>query len=194
VQKLSNQSLQQYYATHIFQPMGLTETFYDPYTWEFLVPSNGVQEYFFYTTLPFPPSENPDSSSGAYPPFAIGACDNVEFDPGFQAGSGGITSTLPDMVKWYTSLFIKQNTTILSKESIRLLLYPWAITNNYPQYYGLGTELMYSVNYWEPIYLIGSFNFSLSFLLGLYLRGSRHRDSNILDSSSKQQFSLFYKL
>jgi CubicO group peptidase (beta-lactamase class C family) len=149
VEKLSNQSLQTYFKEHIFQPVGLNNTFYDPFSWEFLVPQNVAQEYFFYTTLPFGPSEDPSTSSGAYPPFAIGSCDSVEADPGYQAGSGGITSTLPDMVKWYSSLFINRNTSILSNSSIDLLLYPWAVTNNYPQYYGLGSELMYSSPYWS---------------------------------------------
>jgi CubicO group peptidase (beta-lactamase class C family) len=149
IEKLSNQSLATYLQENIFDVVELENTFYDPYSAEFLISSEATSEYFFYTTLPFPPSENPSTSSGAYPPFALGSCASIEYNAGFQAGSGGIISTLPDMVKWYSSLFIAQNTSVLTKASINLILYPWAISSNFPQYYGLGSESMYSPGYWS---------------------------------------------
>lgn len=149
VEKLSGLSYRQYIKQHIIDVVKMENTFYDPYSQEFLMKPNLANEYFFYTDLPFPASEDPDTSSGAYPPFAIGGCAQVEYDPGYQSGSGGIISTVPDMVKWYTSLFIKRNTTVLTSASVDLLIYPWAITDNFPQYYGFATELMFTTPYWS---------------------------------------------
>ena len=93
----------------------------------------------------FPPSEYPSTGTGSYPPFAIGNCDKNEYDPGLQAGSGGIVSTLPDMVKWYTSLFIKRNASLLTDSSLQQIIYPWAIQGLEPvgQYYGFGIDLIF---------------------------------------------------
>ena len=43
--------------------------------------------YFYYTDL-----------TQSTTPFAVGSCDSAEVNPGVQAGSGGIISTVPDMV------------------------------------------------------------------------------------------------
>jgi CubicO group peptidase (beta-lactamase class C family) len=149
VQKLSGLSLRDYYQQNIFTPMQLRDTFFDAYSQEFLIKNRLASEYFFYTDFPFPMTTNPSASSGAYPPFAMGSCAEVEVNPGFQGGSGGIISTLPDMVKWYTSLFVKRNTTVLTNASVDLLLYPWAISDAFPFYYGFATEMVYSPAYWS---------------------------------------------
>jgi hypothetical protein len=51
------------------------------------------------------------------------------------------------MVKWYTSLFIARNTSVLSVESLAQIIYPWSrqpLTPQTPvQYYGLGVELIF---------------------------------------------------
>jgi hypothetical protein len=52
------------------------------------------------------------------------------------------------MVKWYTSLFITKNTTVLTDASIDLLVFPWAIWNDSPKYYGLGVQLMFASDIW----------------------------------------------
>jgi CubicO group peptidase (beta-lactamase class C family) len=152
VEKLSNSSFQKYIKQNIIEPLQLNNTLYDPYSQEFLMQTKLASEYYFYTDLPFPPTENPYVPTGTYPPFAIGRCDAVEANPGLETGSGGMISTLPDMVKWYNSLFITKNASniILSQASIDLLLYPWAISNNFPQYYGLGSEIMFSSTYTSP--------------------------------------------
>jgi len=91
--------------------------------------------------------------------------------PGAQSGSGGIirqpllphpyihhsnsspllASTAPDMVKWYTSLFVKRNATVLlglNNSDIDLLIYPWSLMalSPIPQYYGLGVDLIFVKN------------------------------------------------
>jgi hypothetical protein len=149
VQKLSGLAIRDYFQQHIFTPMQMHNTLFDAYSQEFQILPKLASEYFFYTNLPFPVTTNPSTSSGAYPPFAMGDCAAIEGNPGYQTGSGAIISTLPDMVKFYTSLFVKKNATILSDSSVNLLLYPWAITSDTPFYYGFGTEMVYSPAYWS---------------------------------------------
>lgn len=114
--------------------MGLQDTLYDPYSQAFALQKELVSEYYHYTNY-----------LNSSEPFAYGSCGDTEVNPGFQAGSGGMISTGPDMAKWYASLFIQRNTTVLTDASIDQILFPWSLSGSSPfwQYYGLGVELMY---------------------------------------------------
>eukprot|EP00042_Codosiga_hollandica_P029636 m.165631 g.165631 ORF g.165631 m.165631 type:complete len:122 (-) comp53123_c0_seq3:368-733(-) len=52
------------------------------------------------------------------------------------------------MVKWYSTLFLQRNSTILTDSSIDALIYPWALeppeSGNPTQFYGLGVELIFT--------------------------------------------------
>ena len=87
VEKLSGLSLREYYQTYIFDIIGMDSTTYDPFSQAFSILPNPVSEYFFYT-----------DTNVSTTPFAYGSCTSVEVSPGAQAGSGGIISTVPDMV------------------------------------------------------------------------------------------------
>ena len=57
-------------------------------------------------------------------------------------------SSVSFQVKWYSSLFITHNTTVLSNESLHLVVYPWSLSEpgagSVPsQYYGFGVELIF---------------------------------------------------
>jgi hypothetical protein len=137
VEKLSQMSLRDYYQQNIFNVIGMPNTLYDPWSQSFTIIPNPVSEYFYYTDLT-------QSTS----PYAYGSCVVDEINPAAQAGSGGIISTVPDMVKWYNSLFISRNTSILTSASIDMILYPWSQSENVPgippQYYCLGVETQYA--------------------------------------------------
>jgi hypothetical protein len=51
------------------------------------------------------------------------------------------------MVKWYTSLFIARNTSVIGDDSLALILYPWSLQPMAPsaptQFYGFGVELIF---------------------------------------------------
>lgn len=136
IEKLSALSLRDYYQQHIFNVVGLSSTFYDPFSQAFLYKPQMATEYFYFTDLLVSRS-----------PFAYGRCDESEVSPGFQAGSGGIVSTVPDMVKWYSSLFIAKNTSVVQPASLALITYPWSHEPSEPsapaQFYGLGVDLLF---------------------------------------------------
>ena len=151
IQKLSKMSLQDYFQAHIFDVVGLHSTTFDPFSQAFATIKEPTSEYFYYTDL-----------TQSDEPFAMGSCTSVEVcspciccscchaaqvNPGLQAGSGGIISTVPDMVKWYTSLFITRNTSVIGDDSLALILYPWSLQPMAPsaptQFYGFGIELIF---------------------------------------------------
>jgi CubicO group peptidase (beta-lactamase class C family) len=136
IQKLSGMSLQDYYQTMIFDRVGMPNTFYDPLSLAFQTQAGLATEYFYYTDM-----------TQTITPFAIGQCGSVEAKTGTQAGSGGIVSSLPDMIKWYVSLFVAKNASLVSEQSLDLILYPWVLEPVSPgnpyQYYGLGIELLF---------------------------------------------------
>lgn len=140
VQRLSGLSFQDYLQKNIFTPVGMKNTVYDPWSQAFQLLPQLASEYYYYTNY-----ANGNDNDKA---FQYGSCASTEYDPGYQAGSGGMISTLPDMVKWYTTLFITKNASLLNAESMRLLLFPWAVEAfNPPQYYGLGVEMLYQDPY-----------------------------------------------
>lgn len=136
VEKLSAMPLAQYFQQFIFDVINMPGTVYDPYNQAFQVIQQPVSEYFYFTDL---------TISLNAKPFYIGSCTSVEVQPGVQSGSGGISSSLPDMARWYSSLFLKRNTTVLSNYSISQLIYPWSQAEKtpIPQYFGLGLELIF---------------------------------------------------
>ena len=140
VQKFSGLSLQEYLSLNIFQPVGMSNTFYDPWSQAFNLGPTLAEEYFYYTDLSIP--NNID-------PFAKGLCWSVEAKAGLQTGSGGIVSTLSDMVKWYATLFVSKNASLLTQASLDQVIYPWALEAPFPgqpvQYYGLGIEMMFEI-------------------------------------------------
>jgi hypothetical protein len=141
IQKLSGLSLQNYFQQHIFTPAGLANTFFDPWSQAFQIKPALASEYYFYTNY-YNGTVQTDQA------FAYGSCSSTEYDPGFQSGSGGMVSTLPDMVKWYTSLFITKNASLVTQESLNLILFPWSMEQGEPvQYYGLGVEFLFAENY-----------------------------------------------
>ncbi len=161
IQKLSGLSLQDYYQTYIFTPAALSNTFFDPWSQAFLIKPQLASEYYFYTNY-YNGTVETDQS------FAYGSCTSTEYNPGFQSGSGGIVSTVPDMIKWYSTLFITKNASLLSEHSLQMVLFPWSMEEGYPiQYYGLGIEMLFQ----NPYLTLPSVNSNIQTPISIYYMG-----------------------
>jgi len=66
IEKLSGVSLQTYYRTKIFEPLGLTSTVFSPFGKAFQIVPRPADEYYYYTDINASPN-----------PFAIGSCSDT---------------------------------------------------------------------------------------------------------------------
>ena len=66
IEKLSGLSLQSYFRSKIFEPLGMSSTVFDPFGQAFQVVPNSVGEYYYLTDL-----------SAGTQPIAIGSCANT---------------------------------------------------------------------------------------------------------------------
>ena len=92
VEKFSGMSFEQYLTQHIFDVVGLKNTYYDPYNGKFGLDKQRVGEYFRYL----------DPTTKA--PLTNGLCSS-EYDLGAMAGAAGIVSTQADEALLYFTLF-----------------------------------------------------------------------------------------
>lgn len=120
----------------------------------FAIQPNANSEYVYYTDV-----------TKSYEPFAYGNCYDIEANPGQESGSGGFTATIPDMVKWYSSLFITKNASLVSASSLAQIIYPWSWTG-YPFYYGLGIEITFATTYNVPPRTVTQSPTSISYMGG----------------------------
>jgi hypothetical protein len=68
IEKLSSMSLQLYFRTKIFEPLGLSSTVFDPYGKAFQLVQSPAEEYYYFADLNVGPQ-----------PFAISSCSNTGF-------------------------------------------------------------------------------------------------------------------
>ena len=92
IEKLSTMSLQMYFRTKIFEPLGLSSTVFDPYGKAFQLVQSPAEEYYYFADLNVGPQ-----------PFAISSCSNT----GFAASNTAILHTqtparllIPTAQKW----------------------------------------------------------------------------------------------
>ncbi len=89
IEKLSGISLQMYFRTKIFEPLGLSSTVFDPFGKAFQLVQSPAEEYYYFSDLNVGPQ-----------PFAISSCSNTGCTssrestpddsscPSFRGGSG----------------------------------------------------------------------------------------------------------
>jgi len=92
IENLSTKSLQMYFRTKIFEPLGLSSTVFDPYGKAFQLVQSPAEEYYYFADLNVGPQ-----------PFAISSCSNT----GFAASNTAILHTqtparllIPTAQKW----------------------------------------------------------------------------------------------
>ncbi|DAZ95609.1 TPA: hypothetical protein N0F65_000092 [Lagenidium giganteum] len=142
IEKLSNQSLAAYLQQHVFKPLGLRHTYYDPYDGEFSIIPNYASQYLRYLAA--------DTNKQ----IAVGSCQPY-YSSGAMSGAGGLLSTMSDMTRWYTDLFAHrgQKSKLLSPTSIAEIVRPW---NLFPMsgqrapgkldYFGQGIGVTYATD------------------------------------------------
>lgn len=120
IEKLSGQPLDAYFSEHIFAPLGLKKTYYDPYSGGRNVLRGFVNQYAnLYVQTPAQDSSG--RHTRAY--VSTGVCGPYP-DSGALSGAGGIHSTVKDMHRVYKDLFLHrgQRSNVLREDSIRALL------------------------------------------------------------------------
>lgn len=113
VEKLSGQALEMYLKEHIFDRIGLANTFFDPYSGLLSVNRGYVEQYVDYY------AEGTDSESKPAEYLTTGT-RSPYMNSGALSGSGGFRSTTADMHKWYSDIFHNhgRSSKVLSAESI----------------------------------------------------------------------------
>eukprot|EP00603_Paraphysomonas_imperforata_P006003 CAMPEP_0114420050 /NCGR_PEP_ID=MMETSP0103-20121206/4354_1 /TAXON_ID=37642 ORGANISM="Paraphysomonas imperforata, Strain PA2" /NCGR_SAMPLE_ID=MMETSP0103 /ASSEMBLY_ACC=CAM_ASM_000201 /LENGTH=385 /DNA_ID=CAMNT_0001588511 /DNA_START=155 /DNA_END=1312 /DNA_ORIENTATION=+ len=138
VEKFSGMRLEEYMRIYLFEPMGLYSTSQDDLADQFQSNRNRVQNYYDYT----------DVTAGSYEYFAYGNAAATVVQAGVQSGAGGFVSTVHDMVKFYTSLFVTKNVShVVSDAALALMIEPKNIVQYHPQYgcdvFGAGFFMAY---------------------------------------------------
>jgi len=136
IEKISGLSYGEYVRVNIVDVVGLGQTYFDPWGQQLAIQNKFGTEYIEFSEMD---REGWDGES-AVQPYAAGVC-SVELDQGYCSGTGGMISTSPDMVKWYSALFLHQDEpdtpSVLSKESVDAILYPWVLAREDPDENGL---------------------------------------------------------
>ena len=161
VEKFSNMNLRDYLKQHIFLLVGMSDTLFDSWYRTFQEIENLATSYWDYSDLS---SEQPtnrdyirraDRISGSTEDeipieyFAYGSCMSTDLQPGYQAGSGGLISTIQDMTLWYNTLFLSKNATLISEESLNEILTPISYIAYHPgsgcEFFGLGIVKLFRI-------------------------------------------------
>ncbi|TYZ57697.1 hypothetical protein PybrP1_009722 [[Pythium] brassicae (nom. inval.)] len=119
VEKLSDQALEVYLREHIFDKLGLADTYYDPYAGLLGVHRGYAHQYVNYRV-----GTVDDTGKGTSTEFlATGTCSPY-MNSGAISGAGGLHSTTADMNKWYSDLFHDsgRGSKVLSVDSIRAIV------------------------------------------------------------------------
>lgn len=120
IEKLSGQRLDAYFNEHVFTPIGLKKTYYDPYSGGRDVLRGFVNQYAnLYVQKQSSDTNGPRER--AY--MSTGVCGPYP-DSGALSGAGGIHSTAKDMHRVYKDLFLNRGkqSKVLSEASIRAIL------------------------------------------------------------------------
>lgn len=147
VEKMSGLSLSNYLSVNVFHKLGMESTIFDSGTRQlslFKQPSSYVEYY------------EAETRDGSPKLIAEGSCDELERR--FSRRSvGNLVTTVPDLIRFYSSIFVAQNAShVLSISSKELMLeryatipanHCWLVTgrNDVACFYGLGLKLVYTV-------------------------------------------------
>lgn len=125
VEKLSGQPFETYLHERIFTPVGLNDTFYDPYDGQLSVHKGWVEEYvkYYYHEDLNATDATTAKANSTIKLASTGTC-RPYMNSGASSGAGGIHSTAKDMQHWYVDLFHKRGakSSVLSQKSIRQIL------------------------------------------------------------------------
>jgi CubicO group peptidase (beta-lactamase class C family) len=115
VEKISGVRFEHYVQEHIFDKIGLKNTYYDPYSGGLGIRRGYVQQYTNFYVQPSPTKKGELLATGTCSPYT---------NSGTGSGTGGFRSTVSDMQRWYLDLFANQGTTsaVLTAASIRMLV------------------------------------------------------------------------
>lgn len=149
VEQISGQSFQAYLEEHIFQPLQLESTAFDPRDGQIHIQPNYVDSYnHFY--------DNHTMES-----LSIGSCRPYLTLGGFN-GAGGLTSTPFDLMRWYEDLFsTEQPSILLTPASIQQIVKPWTLING-TSYYGQGVFVDYQNDQLDKISYCGELKCTFS--------------------------------
>jgi hypothetical protein len=141
IEKLSGMKLQLYFSKHIFVPLGMTDTFLDSLNGELSVQKSFVSAYWDYSNLQITPDGTP---------FAHGKITVTESNQGTLSGSGGVVSTIWDMARFYSSVFLANNVTLIKRIHIDEMIMSTGITGDFSsdigtcRTWGLGMFLFFN--------------------------------------------------
>jgi CubicO group peptidase (beta-lactamase class C family) len=132
IEKFSGMKFGDYVRVAIFEPLGLQNTFYDPYDGQVSTIKNYADQYWRFFA----------NDTGEE--LGTGACRVLS--SGSAMGAGGILASIDDVITWYLDLFSNHGTTskVLSESSINQLLRPWTPVNfTFADHYGQGIFVKY---------------------------------------------------
>jgi CubicO group peptidase (beta-lactamase class C family) len=135
IEKFSGMKYGDYLRIAIFEPLGLQNTFYDPYDGQVSTIRNYADQYWRFFA----------NDTGEE--LGTGVCRVVS--SGSAMGAGGILASIDDVITWYLDLFSNHGTTskVLSETSINQLLRPWTPVNfSFADHYGQGIFVKYLSN------------------------------------------------
>ena len=141
IEKYSALSFGAYIEKYIAKPLGLKNTYFDPFDGSLGVHKNRVDEYV----------RIPD---GKYKKYTVGKC--IGWNQGFLGAMGGMVSTNKDMHKWWYYLFSRDNDKSLiftKNDTIQRIIYPYVVYTAQPNYFGAGVLVKYDVDEDWPIAL-----------------------------------------
>ena len=150
VQKLSGQTYDRYLKQHIFDIVGLNDTFGDATNGQYTLRSNVATNYYKYWEM--------NANQTTYRSLGTGRCSFGTVSS-LEQGAADLYSNVNDLAKWYLSLFVFKNTSVLSEASLLQIVRPYTyIKTNH--YYAQGIFVTYAntTNTWpDVIYYTGSF-------------------------------------
>ena len=100
IEKLSNLKFEQYLSKYITSVMGLSNTYYDPWSNNFNIKQWQTNEYLLY----YNGSQVSTSEYDYGSTIGLGSC-MPELNNGYTNTAGGMQSTIEDMHQWYHKLF-----------------------------------------------------------------------------------------
>jgi CubicO group peptidase (beta-lactamase class C family) len=133
IEKLSGMKYGEYLSEKIFKPLGLTNTYYDPYDGEFDIIKNYANQYYRLW----------NAQTGEQ--LGIVSCGPYLPTSGAPNGAGGMLSTVSDVVTWYLDLFGNngRRSKLLSEQSILQIVKPWTFIPQDNVYFGQGILVIY---------------------------------------------------
>jgi CubicO group peptidase (beta-lactamase class C family) len=129
VEKFSGQALAAYFEQHIFRPVGLSATYYDPNDGQYAMHPGLAGEFRQYV------------AGWGGPTLSLGEC-GVHMSAGSFAGAAGVRATVADFHKWWRTVMRPDfKTPLVSETGLRALLKPRIRTGS-AYYFAQGMQVI----------------------------------------------------